>query len=106
MLENQKNAVIPVQQFNEQQLDIRSRLQTKRVLVAYLNDQEKKNILLGRQPQLGEDLTQLRQRVANYNVARASRTKYTPTDPIVSESDPILEQIRTRPDITNTFISM
>src|SRR5438309_9896272 len=79
------------------------RFHTKRALVSYLDDQEKRNLLLGRQPLPGENLAQLVQRIEKYNEARHSRLSYTPTNPIVTKDDPILERIRTRQDIINTF---
>src|SRR5207244_10425447 len=49
------------------------------------------------------DLTQIKQSIAQYNAARTSRLIYVPTNPTVSEDDPILDKIRTRPDIINAF---
>lgn len=82
------------------------RLHTKRALVAFLDDQEKRNLLLGRQPLPGENLASLMQRIEKYNEARYSRPTYLPTNPIVSEDHPILERIRSRQDIIKTFASM
>jgi hypothetical protein len=94
---------LEAQQAQEPQSANPPRLHTKRVLVAYMDDQEKRNLLLGRSPLPGEDLAQIEQSIAQYNTARTSRPRYVPTNPIVSEDNPILDKIRTRPDIINVF---
>jgi hypothetical protein len=94
---------LEAQQIQEPQSTNSPRFHTKRTLIAYVDDQEKRNILLGRLPLPSEDLTQIEQSIARYNAARTSRPRYTPTNPIVSEDDPILDKIRTRPDIINAF---
>jgi hypothetical protein len=94
---------LEAQQVQEPQSTNSPRFHTKRTLIAYVDDQEKRNILLGRPPLPGENLTQIEQSIARYNAARTSRPRYTPTNPIVSEDDPILDKIRTRPDIINAF---
>jgi hypothetical protein len=81
----------------------RSQFHKTRALVAYLDDQEKRNLLLGRPVLPGEDLTQIEQRIEQYNNARTSRANYSPTNPIVSDDDPILDIIRTRPEIAAAF---
>ncbi len=80
-----------------------SSLQKFRSLIAFVDDQEKRNTLLGRQPRPGEDLTLIEQDIARYNAARVSRAKFTHLNPVVDESDPILDQIRSRPDIISVF---
>lgn len=97
--------VLQAQVIKEQQLVNHLHLHKKRALIAFLNDQEKYNILMGRLPMLGEDLAQIETKIEQYNLARVSRLPYTPTNPIVSENDPILENIRSRPDIMQVFTS-
>src|SRR6266571_4365968 len=97
---------LQVPDVQEQQSSNPSRLLTMRTLLAYVDDQEKRNILLGRPPLPGEDLTQLEQTIAAYNTARTSRPMFTQTNPIVSEDDPLLDAIRTRPDVINVFTSL
>jgi hypothetical protein len=94
---------LAVQPAQEQQSASSPRFHVKRALVAYMGDQEKCSILLGRSPLPNENLKHLEQSITQYNVARTSRSRYIPTSPIVSEDDPILDKIRTRPDIINTF---
>ena len=105
MDEQHNNATthLEAQQAQEPQSTNSPRFYTKRTLVAFVDDQEKRNLLLGRPPLPGENLTQIEERIERYNAARNSRPRYIPANPIVSEDDPILDRIRTRPDIINSF---
>ncbi len=94
---------LEAQQAQEPQSTNSPRFHTKRTLVAYVDDQEKRNLLLGRPPLPGENLVGIEQRIERYNAARNFRPSYTPTNTIVSEDDPTLDRIRNRPDIMNTF---
>lgn len=95
-----------VQNVQEQQPPVSPQLLTIRALVAYVDDQEKRNILLGRHPLPGEDLTQLEETIAKYNAARASLPVFISTNPIVSEEDSLLDTIRARPDVMDAFTSL
>lgn len=94
---------LEAQQAKDPQSTNSPRFHIKRTLVAFVDDPEKRKLLLGRPPLPGENLAQIEQRIERYNTARNLRPRYTPTNPIVSEDDSILDRIRTRPDIINIF---
>jgi len=74
-----------------------------RALIGWMSEPEAIVSLLGRNPQPGEDLTELRRRHRKFRDAAAKLVNGEDLDPIVVDSGRRLDEIRTRPEIAANF---
>ena len=78
-----------------------------RTLTGWLAEDEGIQFLLGRAPTPEEDLTGLRERLANRRQAVASREPFREVDAVVAPADPAsLEAIAARPDLQAAFSNL
>jgi hypothetical protein len=77
-----------------------------RALIGWMSEPEAITTLLGRTALANEDLSGLRKRHAEAQLAVSRLDIRQPEDPVMSDSDPLLTEIRSRPEVAANFQGM